>query len=280
MSMSVAASTVRELRASYAFVERNINLSKRYWGWELVFLCYSVAGALSVLYIGRAADQFGGGGKLDTNRLILYLTVGALVWSYLSSVFDSISETISYERWEGTIEYTMMAPVYRVTHLLGASVFSVIYGLVRTGVILLVIGLFFGVDLSHVNIGGAAAVILLGSFSFMGLGIMAAILPLLFTERGSQMTHIISASLLLVSGVYYPINVLPLWMQGVAHVSPALYALDGMRAAMIDGQGIGGIWHPLVGLTLIGLVTIPLGVLMFLRAERFAKRTGRLKRSG
>ena len=134
--MSVASSTMRELRASYAFVERNMNLSKRYWGWELVFVCYSIAGALSVLYIGRAANEFGAGSTLDTNRLILYLTVGALVWSYLSAVFDSISETISYERWEGTIEYTMMAPVLRVTHLLGASVFSVIYGLIRTGVIL------------------------------------------------------------------------------------------------------------------------------------------------
>jgi ABC-2 type transport system permease protein len=109
---------------------------------------------------------------------------------------------------------------------------------------------------------------------------MAAILPLLFTERGAQMTHIISASLLLVSGVYYPINVLPVWMQGLAHLSPALYALNGMRGAIIDGQGITQIWQPLLGLTLIGLVTIPLGILLFLRAERFAKRTGRLKRSG
>ena len=271
---------MRELRASYAFIERNINLSKRYWGWELVFLIYSIAGALSVLYIGRAADQFGGGGHIDSNRLILYLTVGALVWSYLSSVFDSISETISYERWEGTIEYTMMAPVFRLTHLLGTSTFSVLYGLVRTILILLVIGLFFGVDLSRVNPGSAIAVIVLGSFSFMGLGIMAAILPLLYTERGAQMTHIISASLLLISGVYYPINVLPEWMQVIARVSPALYALDGMRASIIDGQGITSIWRSLVALALIGLVSIPVGVVLFLRAERYAKRTGRLKRSG
>jgi ABC-2 type transport system permease protein len=278
--MSVTASAWREVRASYAFIERNMNLSKRYWGWELVFICYSIAGALSVLYIGRAAQEFGAGSHIDTSRLILYLTVGALIWSYLSAVFDSISETISYERWEGTIEYTMMAPVFRITHLLGTSAFSVIYGLVRTAVILLVIGLFFGVDLSHVNAGSVVAVIVLGSFSFIGLGIMAAILPMLFTERGAQMTHIISASLLLVSGVYYPINVLPGWMQALAHISPALYALDGMRAAIIDGQGITRIWGSLLGLGLIGLVTIPLGVALFVRAERFAKRTGRLKRSG
>ena len=44
----------RELKASYAFVERNFNLSKRYWGWEVAWLVYSVAGALAVSLIGRA----------------------------------------------------------------------------------------------------------------------------------------------------------------------------------------------------------------------------------
>ena len=44
----------REFRASFAFVERNFNLTKRYWGWEIAWLVYSVAGALSVSLIGRS----------------------------------------------------------------------------------------------------------------------------------------------------------------------------------------------------------------------------------
>ena len=43
----------RELRASYAFVERNFNLTRRYWGWEVAFLVYAVAGALSITLIGK-----------------------------------------------------------------------------------------------------------------------------------------------------------------------------------------------------------------------------------
>ena len=35
----------RELRASLAFVERNFNLTKRYWGWEVAWLVYSLAAA-------------------------------------------------------------------------------------------------------------------------------------------------------------------------------------------------------------------------------------------
>lgn len=48
-------SLAREFRASFAVVERNFFLSRRYWGWEVAFLVYSAAGALSVSLIG--ADQ-------------------------------------------------------------------------------------------------------------------------------------------------------------------------------------------------------------------------------
>jgi ABC-2 type transport system permease protein len=94
------------------------------------------------------------------------------------------------------------------------------------------------------------------------------------------MTAIISATLLLVSGIYYPITVLPGWMQALAVASPAYYALEAMRAAILSGTGIAGIAGDLLPLLAIGAVTIPLGFACFLRAERFAKRTGRLKRSG
>ena len=262
-----------EIRASYAFVERNVFLVRRYWGWEIAFLIYNVTSSLSVMYIGKAQQVQG-------QQLILYLGIGTLVWSYLRSVFANISEMISWERWEGTIEYTMMAPVSRLTHMLGVSLFSVAYGIVRTAVLLGSLALFFDVSLGHANFLGALVVILVGSLSFIGIGIMAAVLPLLFTERGEEMTFIISSVLLVVSGVYYPISVLPGWMQTFARVSPATYVLDGMRATVLDGAGTGEIIRYLVPMALIGAITIPLGMTVFSAVERYAKRSGRLKRSG
>ena len=276
--MSMVASSLREVRASYAFVERNFNLSKRYLGWELVFMTYSVAQALSILYIGAS---LGGGAVAGAGRdIILYLALGALVWSYLSTVFEAISETITWERWEGTIEYTLMAPVSRTTHLLGSSLFSVTYSLLRTTLILVVLGLFFHLDLGHANLLSSLVIVALSSLSFLGIGIMAAALPLLFTERGTQMTFVMSAGLLLVSGVYYPITVLPRWMQLLSTISPANYALDAIRRAVMYRAGLGALWPDIWPLVLIGALTIPLGLLIFRRAERYAKRTGRLKRSG
>lgn len=262
-----------ETLASYAFIERNFFLVRRYWGWELAFLVYNVTSSLSVMYIGKAQQVPG-------QDLILYLGIGTLVWSYLRSVFSNISEMIAWERWEGTIEYTMMAPINRLTHMLGVSLFSVLYGIVRAAILLGALALFFDVSLTNANLWGALVVILLGSVSFIGFGISAAVLPLLFTERGEEMTFIISSVLLLVSGVYYPVEVLPGWMQALATISPANYVLNGMRATILDGTSIFSLGPDLFAMALIGVVTIPLGMLIFTAVERYAKRTGRLKRSG
>lgn len=273
------AAVVGEIRASYAFVERNINLTKRYWGWEVVWLIYSIVNSLAVTFIGAAMQQISGQ-QVDTSFLVLYLLIGTLVWSYLSVVFDAISEMITWERWEGTIEYTFMAPIRRGTHMIGTVLFAIIYGILRTGIILLVISAFFHVDLTKANLISGTVLLLVGSISFVGLGIVAAVLPLMFTERGSQMTRVVEAVLLLVSGVYYPVQVLPGWLQVIARVSPATYVLEGMRHSLMDGTDVVGLAPYLIPLLLMGIASIPIGVSVFGWAERAAKRNGTLKRNG
>jgi ABC-2 type transport system permease protein len=260
-----------ELRASYAFVERNFNLTKRYWGWEVAFMVYSVAGALAVTLIGR--DQ-------NSARLILSLMIGATFWNYLSVVFSIIAEQISWERWEGTLEYTMMAPVRRVSQLLGSTVFAILWGFIHTTVVLTVLVLFFGIDLSHADFVTALVLMLVGSLSIIGIGMMAATLPLIWVERGDQMVFVIQSLLLLISGVYYSVTILPAPMQVVAAFSPATYILDGVRQALIDGAPVTSMGGHLLPLAVMAVIFIPLGVWVFGWAERYAKRTGKLKRVG
>ena len=270
-----------EARASLAFVERNLYLVRRYWHLELAFLIFNVASAMSVLYIGKAQKELAGGGTQDGQLdLVLFLGIGTVVWAYLRAVFSNVGEMVAWERWEGTIEYTMMAPISRLAHMLGVSLFSIIYGLIRSALLLGVLSLFFSVDLSQANILGATVILLAGSISFLGFGIMAAVLPLLFPERGEELTFVISSILLLVSGVYYPISVLPDWMQPLATISPATYVLEGMRASLLEGTPTQDLGPFLLPILLLGALAIPVGVAVFNWGERYAKRTGRLKRSG
>lgn len=128
-------------------MERNANLVKRYWSWELVWLVYSIANSLSVSYIGLGMVMIAGAQKADGQYLVLYLVVGTLVWRYLSIIFYWITDVIGMERWEGTIEYTLMAPIRRVTHMAGQTIFAVLYSLVFTGIILAVTVFLFKRDL-------------------------------------------------------------------------------------------------------------------------------------
>jgi ABC-2 type transport system permease protein len=270
----------KEMRATYAFVERNANLVKRYWSWEVVWLVYSIANSLSVSYIGLGMESLGGGQNVDGRYLVLYLVVGTLVWRYLSMIFYWITDLIGIERWEGTIEYTLLAPIHRLTHMAGQTLFAVIYSLMFTAIILGVTVLLFEIDLANANLAGAALMMLSGSLSFIGVGIVGSILPLLFPERGSQMTHVIIAILLLVSGVYYPVEVLPEILQKMAVFSPATYVLDGARLALLEGTGTLDLWPYIWPTLIMGVVAVPTGLWVFGLAERYAKRAGKLHRNG
>ena len=265
---------------SMAFFERQVNLWKRYWGWELVWLVYGVVNTVAITLIAEQIGTSGGVVGEAANQLVLFLLIGTLVWAYLSAVLDDISLVVQWERWEGTIEHTLMAPVPRTLHLLGMAVFGVVHGLARTVIIFAVAVLFFDVDFGNVNFAATVAVVAVGSVSVAALAVLAGVLPLLYPERGGQMSMMVQASLLLVSGVYYEVGVLPGWLQVVSIFSPATYFLDGIRSAMIDGAGVADIAGTLGVLALFGLVMVPLSGVVFAWAEAYAKRTGKLKRQG
>ncbi len=198
-----------QLGLGWAFVERQTNLWKRHWAWEVVWLFYGVVNTLAVTFIAKQLGEQGVVSGDAAGDLVLFLLIGTLVWAYLSAVLDDISLVVTWERWEGTIEHTLMAPVPRVAHLIGTAAFGVMHGLLRTSLIMAISLPFFTVDLAGANWPAVAVVVLVGSFSLIGLGILAGVLPLVYPERGEQLSFMVQAVVLLVSGVYYSVETLP-----------------------------------------------------------------------
>ncbi len=259
-------------------VERNWYLVKRYVWWELAFFFWTAANTLTIVFIAKGVEA--GGGKVDINRLTTILLIGAVIWSYLGIVFEILIETVAWERWEGTIEYTFMAPLRRSIHLLGTGVFAILYGLVRATIVFVAISAFFGLHMPKANFVTALVLLAVASVSFVGIGMMTAVLPLISPEKGTQFGYVGQGLMLVVSGVYYPVSVLPDPMQWIAKISPATYALRGMRSAILDGAGMGAVWGDIWPMIVIGVVSVPLGIWVFRRGEIHAKKHGKLKRSG
>lgn len=270
-----------ELNALLGFAERQMHVVKRYWVWEIVWLFYSLVSVLSIGFLASGLGSLGAHGTaFDLRRAQLYLLIGALLWGYLSLVFMEAAFAISWERWEGTIEYTFMAPVKRITHLMGICLFAIGYGLARTFVVLLVATAFFHLDFSHANVPAALAVLAASTLPLVGLSILTSVLPLLSPQKGEQMSIAVQGFLLLVSGVYYPLSVLPLPMQVAGAASPLTYALDGIRRSLLDGASLADVLPAVAILLGMGAALVPIGFFVFSWAEKRAKRLGLLKRSG
>ena len=131
-----------ELIGLAGIVERNVYLAKRYF----------LVGPRVLRLDGRehAHDRLhregveATGGRSTSSRLATMLLIGAVIWAYLGIIFEFLTETVAWERWEGTIEYTFMAPISRPVHLFGMAAFAVLYGLVRRDPPLRVVAAFFG----------------------------------------------------------------------------------------------------------------------------------------
>jgi ABC-2 type transport system permease protein len=264
----------RELIGFAGIVERNYYLIRRFFWWEVAWFLYTVANTLTIVFIARAQHL----PPEAENTLATQLLVGATIWAFLGIIFEFMTETVAWERWEGTIEYTFMAPLSRVVHLFGQGAFAVLYGLIRATILFFAVAAFIGIHTPNANYPAALALLAIASLSFIGVGIMTSVLPLISPEKGAQLGFVAQGMLLVVSGVYYSVNVMPEWMQWISKISPATYALRGDRNSIIHGTGLQ--WADVWPLLIIAVLATPIGLAIFRVGERHAKRHGKLKRAG
>jgi len=274
MSHGAAATLRHELIGFSGVVQRNVYLVKRYIWWDVAFMLWTIANTLTIVFIARGVDV----SKAQENALATKFLVGGVIWAYLGIIFEIVTETVAWERWEGTIEYTFMAPVSRPIHLFGMGIFAVLYGIVRAAILFVAVVAFIGIHVPHANYSAAVALLAIASISFIGIGMMTAVLPLISPEKGTQLGFIAQGLMLVVSGVYYDVSVLPGWMQWISKISPATYALRGNRSQILHGSGLA--WADVWPLIVLGVVSVPLGLFVFRTGERYAKKHGKLKRSG
>src|SRR6478672_7989172 len=164
--------TVRhELIALAGVVERNVYLTKRYFLWDVAFLLWTIANTLTIVFISRGIDV----PPAEQNALATKFLIGGVIWAYLGIIFEIVTETVAWERWEGTIEYTFMAPVSRPVHLFGMGIYAVLYGIVRASILFVAVVAFIGISVPNANYTAALALLAIASISFIGIGMMTAV---------------------------------------------------------------------------------------------------------
>ena len=192
-----------------------------------------------------------------------FIAPGIMAMTVMMSVMTGLPVAISQEKEVGTMDGMMVAPINRLSIILGKSLGQTIRGLIQGVIIMaLAIGLF-GVSV-HGNLLLVFGLLLLGVFSFVGLGIVLTSVAK-DQETAQMMMMTLMFPMMFLSGVMFPIQQMPWYMQDISKFLPLTYASDAMRKVMVLGAGIPAISTDLLIMILFGIVMVAIAVPLFRR---------------
>jgi ABC-2 type transport system permease protein len=212
------------------------------------------------------------------NTYFAYSLVGFLFFDYLNAALDTFDRSLQEARDTGTLEPLLVTQVSLPVILAGAALYPFVATTLRIAVYVGWGAVLFGFPLHSANWLSVCAVLLATLLAFSGLGIFSAGYLLLF-KRGNPAKWFVLGVSTIVGGMLFPVSILPDWLQVIARLNPVTYALDAMRAALLDGAGLFAIGKPLLILLFFAAILLPASTATFAWALRRTKTTGTLTHS-
>ena len=193
-----------------------------------------------------------------------FIAPGIMAMTVMMSVMTGLPAAISQEKEVGTLDGMMVAPINRLSIIFGKTLAQTARGLLQGVLILVLASLLFGVSIAG-SIPLVFALLLLGVFSFVGLGVVLTSFAK-DQETAVMMMTTLMFPMLFLSGVFFPVEQMPWYMQSISKLLPLTYAVDALRRVMVLGAGIPEIATDLVALIGFGVVMIAIAVPVFKRA--------------
>jgi ABC-2 type transport system permease protein len=276
LTYAAAPSRIQELRKLSAFIRRDFLVL---WSYRLSFLTSFVGlfgGALIFYFVGKMVDPTAiptvGGKRVS---YLEFAVVGMTLGGFVHLGLERVSAALRNEQLMGTLESLLTTPTSSQTIQVGSVLFDLIFIPLRMGLLLLMLALVFGLSL---DIGGVPQALVLLAF-FMpfvwGLGILAAAITLTF-RRGAGVVGLATGALTLVSGLYFPLSLLPNWLETISAANPLTIAATGLREALLGSVGWDSIGGDILILTPLSIVSILVGTIAFKLALTRERRLGTL----
>lgn len=212
-------------------------------------------------------EQYGG-------DYLSFLIVGVIFQSFTGMALNTFNASIRGEQNMGTLEYLLMSKTPLSSVLFYSAAWSFMSTALSAVVMLVLASTVFGVKI-NANGPVLVAVIVLTVIGMAGLGMMSAGI-IMVTKQGDPVTWLVGAASGLLSGIYFPIDLLPKWLRTVSLALPTTHALSALRQALLTGAAFSSMQQPLLVLAGFCLVTVPLGLLTFKWGFNRARRDGTL----
>jgi ABC-2 type transport system permease protein len=217
--------------------------------------------------ISKHLERYGG-------DFFSFVLIGLAFTNYYSLGLTSFSSTIRDAQLKGTLEALLVTPTALPLIILGSSLWAFLFATLRV-VLYLVIGAFFFKAELMSNYLLASLVLLLTVMVFCAIGVLSASFIMVF-KRGDPIYWIFGSASAIIGGIYFPIFVLPPFLQKCAALLPITHALEAMRLLLLRGYTLEAVWPQIRVLIAFLMILMPLSILTFTFAVKIAKREGSL----
>jgi ABC-2 type transport system permease protein len=204
-----------------------------------------------------------------------FALVGVAFFDYLGVSLNAFDQSLEQARRNGTLESLMVTQTSLPVILAGSALYPFALLSLRTGGYLFWGIVLFGFPAAQANWLGAGLILAASVLAFVGLGVLSASYALVF-KRGNPVKWLLVGVASVVSGIMYPVSVLPAALQWAGRLVPVTYSLEGMRAALLGHASIGELWPEIRALLAFALVLLPLSFAAFAWSLRRTKITGTL----
>jgi ABC-2 type transport system permease protein len=193
-----------------------------------------------------------------------FIAPGIMAMTVMMSVMTGLPAAISQEKEVGTLDGMMVAPINRLSIIVGKTLAQTARGLLQGVLILILASVLFGVSIQG-SIVLVFGLLLLGVFSFVGLGVVLTSFAK-DQETAMMVMMTLMFPMMFLSGVFFPVQQMPWYMQSISKVLPLTYAANALRKVMVLGAGIPQIATELTVLIVFGVVMTAIAVPVFKRA--------------
>ena len=261
---------------AYAFQKKNVQESMSY-SFSFLSEGFDIAANLAIFFfIGRLVSQ-------GTNPFLTpyggdyfsFALIGIAFAGIQQSALYSFSHALSSEQGAGTLEEILITSTKLSTVMMSGVLWNCLFVFIRTVFYLLLGILFFQAHFTFHDPLAIAFVLFFSLTAMAGFGMISAGFLLIY-KRGDPFSFCFSSASKFLAGVYFPVTVLPLWIQSLSPFFPLTYTLNALRKVLLKGAGMGEVWSDCFVLILFSAVLLPVGIFYFRYAEKRARREGSL----
>jgi ABC-2 type transport system permease protein len=271
-SASIFPPSIPRVPVVAAVVRRDYHVARSYRLPFALDLLYGVINLVVYFFISRTFGDVSVASLDGAPDYFSFAAVGVALTIVIGAATSGLAARIREEQLTGTLEALLAQPLTTMEIALGLAGFPFLFAIVRAAFYIVIAALVLGLDLSGTDWVGFVTVLLMAGMALSALGILFGAVVLV-VKRGEVLAGMVTFGMGLISGAFFPVAVLPGWLEPLGAVVPTRFAFDGLRAAIFLGEGWGGDALALLAFTVVGF---PIAVYAFREALEYSRRTGSL----